>query len=316
MNLLKISDSAYLNFASSSGGTNILEIIKSTDFSKYEIDNNSLNYISGVIDRKITDSLKNHVLSLLKNENIKLLVLDEKVKLPSYIIAFPMSHNGKLYIYLNITNYAKFEGTKLIDIEPRLLYSLSLYALTQYKLYKNVNILNDMEISDLIYKSYKKIIIKVINKIVNINILTPDEKLRFDLYTSIFISKILLRKSDEDTKKYLLSLYKKSSINMDKLETELKSIELDSLNSLSDYVRLLKESCASFHKLNLAQLLKEYAISMKNQAILSIDLIQVLLPCFVSISFGSYGIFNDKYVISVLDNRELDKIKSLISRFN
>lgn len=316
MNLLKISDSAYLNFSSSNIGSNILEIIKSTDFSKYEIDENSLIYISGVIDRKITDHLKTQVLSFLKNGNIKLLLLDEKVKLPSYIVSFPMSHNGKLYIYLNISNYAKFDGRKLNDIDPRVLYSLCLYALAQYKIYRNVNILNDIELSDLIYKSYKKLITKIINKIVNINILTPDEKLRFDLLTSIYISKILLRKDDEDTKKYLYSLYKKSSINMDKFETEFKSINLENLKSLEDYVVLLKNTCASFSKINLAQLLKEYAISMKNQAILSIDLIQILLPIFVSISFGSYGIFNDKYVVSVLDNRELDKITNTISRFN
>lgn len=318
MNLLKMSDSIYLRkYGTSDGGSRLLEKMKNMDFSKYIINDSSRDYLIGVIDRKISSDLKSEIIILLKNGTIELIACDKDDGIPNYMIMRPTMVAGKVKFYLNIGYYAKFDKSKrdIKDIDPRILFSLLVYGYAQYKIYTNPNKLTDIKFQDLVVQSYRKIINKVMAKIVSLNTLTFEEKLLSDIITYTYIYKVLLRKDDEATLSSIKNIYSKLQANSDRYSNILSSVEMKDINSFEEFVNYLSEKCPSFKKLSPALLLKEYTISMKSTAVLSIDLLQVFVPTLLAVDVGSSGVFNDKFVDGVLDQKETTNLKTLIARF-
>lgn len=317
MSLLRLGQSYYLSkFATSDGGSHVLEALRSINFSKYEISESSRNYLIGLIDRKVSSEFKNIILGLVKNRTIKIIMCGKEEKMPNYIPFIPMAVDGKVNFYLNIGYYASKNVNKdngsidVKDIDPRVLFTLLVHAFGQYKIYSNPSRITDIKLQDAIISSYKKIISKIINKIVSVNVLTAEEKLNFDLIIYAYICKVLLRKDDEVTKHILKNINNKISLNKDKVESAISVLEVNKIVDFESFVTELQSVSNSLKKVNAPLLLREYAISMKTSGVLSLDLVQIFVPLLMSVYVGSSGIFNDKFVEGVLDNRELDIVKS------
>lgn len=317
MNLLRLGQSYYLSkFATNDGGSHVLDALRSINLSKYEISESSRNYLIGLIDRKVSSEFKNVILELVKNRVIKIIMCGKEEKLPNYIPFIPMAVDGKVNFYLNIGYYASKNVNKdngsidVKDIDPRVLFTLLVHAFGQYKIYSNPGRITDIKLQDAVISSYKKIISKIINKVVSINVLTSEEKLNFDLIIYTYICKVLLRKDNETTKHILKNINNKISLNKDKVESAISILEVNKIVDFESFIIELQSVSSSLKKINAPLLLREYAISMKTSGVLSLDLIQIFVPLLMSVYVGSSGIFNDKFVEGVLDNRELDIVKS------
>lgn len=317
MNLLRIGDSFYIKkYGTSDGGTHLLDKLRNIDFSKFTISDNSKNYLMGLIDRKISSDIKHDILDLMNRGIIELVICSKEDGFPNYLLATPMNtHNGIKY-YVNIGYYSKVkkETKEVLDIDPRVLFTLLVYGYGQYKIYSNPSKIQEIKIQDLIVQAYRKIMNKVLAKIVSLNTLTSEEKIMFDLILLAYIYKVLLRKDDNGCMSSIKTYMNKNSVNKDRLENIINSLDVSEINDFETFISYLILKCPSFKKISPALILREYTISMKSASVLSIDLIQFLIPTLMSIDVGSSGIFNDKFVDNVLDQNETTNIKIATTR--
>lgn len=318
MNLRKIGSSFYLR--KYAAGESILNKLQHIDFSKFEVSKSSVQYLMGIISRKVSSELKGEIIRLVEQNIIKLIVCDNKSEgFPDFMFVAPTRlSNGDTAFYLNIGKYAKYnKDTKEVDdIDPRLLFSLLVHAYTQYKIYNNPNkIVSDLKFQEVILQSYKKIFNRIISKIVNINTLTNEEKLTYDVIITIYILKILLlldtNKAIAVAESALIKVYKDSN----KIKTQLNVIDAEKIENVESFLEQIQQYCKSFVRINPVLILREFAITMKQSAVLAIDLIQIYTSTLMSISVGSANIFNDKLIESILDAKELDHLRIVISRF-
>lgn len=316
MKLKRIGESFYLKKYAS--GEALVNKMQNLDFSKYEISDSSKQYLMGIISRKVSNELKGEIIRLTEQGIIRLIVCDNKSEgFPDFLFVAPSIVAGKPYFFLNIGKYAKFDkNTKEVnDIDPRILYALLVNAYTQYKLYMNPSKVLDIKFQEVIIQSYKKIFNRIVSKIVNVNTLTNEEKLTYDCLLVVYILKVLLLL--DSPKALLLAETTLSKVYKDnnKVNTQLKMINADKINDFESFLDQVKVYCPSFIKLNPVLLLKEFAITMKQSAVLAIDLIQIYTSTLMSISVGSANIFNDKLIESILDAKELDHLRIVVSRF-
>lgn len=317
MNLLRIGDSFYIKkYGTPDGGSHLLDKLRNIDFDKFTVSDSSKSFLMGLIDRKISSDLKHDILDLMSRGIIELVLCTKEDGFPNYLLATPMNTHSGIKYYINIGYYSKFkkDTKEVIDVDPRILFSLLVYGYGQYKIYSNPSKVQEMKTQDLVIQSYRKIMNKVLSKVVSLNILTSEEKTMFDLILLTYINKVLLRKDDGATLSSVKTYMSKTSINKDRLENIMNSLETFEIEDFESFIQYLVLKCPSFKKISPALILREYTISMKSASVLSIDLIQFFIPTLMAIDVGSSGIFNDKFVDNVLDQNETTNIKVATTR--
>ena len=58
--------------------------------------------------------------------------------------------------------------------------------------------------------------------------------------------------------------------------------------------------------------MQEYIRALKPDALLSIDLIQVLCGVLMTVQVGSSNIFKDQYILKILTDKELDQLQQVL----
>lgn len=322
-NLTKIGDSCFMSkYGTSDGGAHILDRLRGLDYNKFKINESSRNYLMGVIDRKVSNESKNKIIDLIEKDEMELIVCSKEDGIPNYLIAFPMAVQDpdtkqfKLKFFINIGYYAKYkkETGEVLDIDPRILFAILTYGYTQFKIYTNSVRIDESKTEDIVATSYKKIFNRIMGKIVNLNVLTSSEKLSYDILLLAYITKVILRKDTSSSLSYIKTAFSKLSIDKDKLTNTINSLNIEQIDSLDSFIKILVDVCPSFKKVSTALVLREYTISMKSAAVLSIDLVQFFIATLLAVNVGSSGIFNDKFVENALDSNELSHLKVLMAR--
>lgn len=317
--MLKLTDSYYLSkFGTSDSGSSVANKLRSLDFTKFIVDSDTVRFLAGNIERKVSHGSKDKVLSLISygtdTNPLILINAGKEDGIPNYLQTIPMlTPNGKLGCYINLGYYTKLDTKgKITDIDPRILFTLLMNGFTQYRLFSNTSRLHDLKFQDAIMSSYRKLFNRVVLKIVNINILTIEEKLLYDAILCSYISKILLRKDDNSTSVFVVSFLSSIYQNKDMVKTSVNLSDFEQIHSFESMINLILAKCPSFKKLNGPQLMREWLVSYKTTSALALDLIQVYTAMLISVEVGSSNIFNDTILNTVLENKEFNAIRASI----
>lgn len=307
--LAPISSSFYIK----NHGSSFIEKLRGLDYYKHLISDETKTFFIETVNRKVSGNLKHKILDAFRKNEIKIVAFKKEQGINSYVGLIPMAGSGGFDYFMNIGNFAKFDGDKVVDIDPRVLYSLMANAFYQYDIIKNQSQrLANVKFQRIIIQTYKKIMNSVMSNVVRLNIITNEEKLAYDLILSIYICKVLLRKDSNSALTLTKTLINDKLFNKDKVETQLNAIDVNKIESFEDFINELKRLCPSFVKISPALIMQEYIRALKPDALLSIDLIQVLCGVLMTVQVGSSNIFKDQYILKILTDKELDQLQQVL----
>lgn len=297
----------------------LINTMKSLDFSKYVIDQASIDYIVDLLNRKVTSESKHKIISAIKNRNVEIVLLNKDQHFPNCFLAFALGNvPGQRRFYINLGYYAKFENNTIKEIDPRALFGILKYGFTMYKLYRDPEILHNNNLCNNVMSSFKKLVSYIFSKSSTpLNTMTRDDIFRYEIIVYYYISKVLLLKDHNTSLKYVESYMSPNSDLKNKFKDVMLSIDLESIHNLESFISVLKDDKkgddSPFKKISTVLFLREYMMSIKFPEAFSCELIQYYIPLLVIVNVGSANIFKDQFIESILSGKEHTKIDSIMT---
>jgi len=308
----KISDS----FTIKTVGKGYIDTISKINIENYRLDSPSIDFIVSLIERKVSNGYKNTVSKFLKNGNIILCNIHDQ-NIPPYLSIFPTIYNGKMVSVVNVNligTFDKIVPTKLVDIETRTVFSLSLFSLIQLLVLENQkSIFNNYSLQKNILGCYKKMFNKIADPILSVQLFPSNLYDTYEALLNYYILRVMFEKDPLDAVNQAVSNVKYKT-EPSYLKRAIGEDSFERIKDFSSFIEVCGDLIGEFKQYKAIHFYKKWLEIYRLNSALTIDLLQYYIPMLIAVSAFSSNYFNDLTINKMLD-KELEDLSSIMFKY-